>query len=171
MTISEAWWGYHAGDKHLKSPLEIIRLLVRCVAGNGNLLLNVGPRADGSIPEAYARRLRVVGEWLKRNGESIYGAGAAPFKAAHLGQITVKGNKAYVHVFYWPGEEMCVAGIGNRVLRAYMLATGESLSFKQKEDRLFVYGLPRRPPDPIDTVIVLELEGEPKAAPPSFWKQ
>ena len=171
MTISEAWWGYHAGDKHLKSPLEIIRLLVRCVAGNGNLLLNVGPRADGSIPEAYARRLRVVGEWLKRNGESIYGAGAAPFKAAHLGQITVKGNKAYVHVFYWPGKEMCVAGIGNRVLRAYMLATGESLSFKQKEDRLFVYGLPRRPPDPIDTVIALELEGEPKAAPPSFWKQ
>ncbi|MBS7624509.1 MAG: alpha-L-fucosidase [Candidatus Bathyarchaeia archaeon] len=170
MTIDESWWGYHAGDKHLKSPLEIVRLLVRCVAGNGNLLLNVGPMADGSIPEAYKRRLRAVGEWLKRNGESIYGAGSAPFSAAHLGQVTAKGNRVYIHVFYWTGKgEICVAGIKNKAVGAYMLATGESLPFDQREDRLFVKGLPRRAPDPIDTVIAIDLEGEPEAAPPSFW--
>ncbi|MEM2443621.1 MAG: alpha-L-fucosidase, partial [Candidatus Bathyarchaeia archaeon] len=128
MTIDESWWGYHAGDRHLKSTLEIVRLLVRCVAGNGNLLLNVGPRADGSIPEAYKRRLRAVGEWLKRNGESIYGAGAAPFRAAHLGHVTAKGNKVYVHVFYWPGKsEICIAGIKNRVTGARMLAADKTL--------------------------------------------
>ncbi|MBS7606054.1 MAG: alpha-L-fucosidase [Candidatus Bathyarchaeia archaeon] len=170
MTIDESWWGYHAGDRHLKSTLEIVRLLVRCVAGNGNLLLNVGPRADGSIPEAYKRRLRAVGEWLKRNGESIYGAGAAPFRAAHLGHVTAKGNKVYVHVFYWPGKsEICIAGIKNRVTGARMLAADKTLPSEQREDRLFIKGLPKRPPDPIDTVIALELEGEPETTPPSFW--
>ncbi|MEM1531198.1 MAG: alpha-L-fucosidase, partial [Candidatus Bathyarchaeia archaeon] len=147
MTIDESWWGYHAGDRHLKSTLEIVRLLVRCVAGNGNLLLNVGPRADGSIPEAYKRRLRAVGEWLKRNGESIYGAGAAPFRAAHLGHVTAKGNKVYVHVFYWPGKsEICIAGIKNRVTGARMLAADKTLPSEQREDRLFIKGLPKRPP-------------------------
>lgn len=170
MTIDESWWGYHAGDKHLKSPLEIIRLLVRCVAGNGNLLFNVGPKADGSIPEKYKRRLKVVGEWLKKNGESIYGAGAAPFGASHLGLVTAKGNVIYVHVLYWPGKEACVAGIKNKVVKAHLLATEKSLPFEQRGDRLFIRGLPKTPPDPIDTVIMLELEGKPEAAPPSFWK-
>ncbi|MEM2912846.1 MAG: alpha-L-fucosidase [Candidatus Bathyarchaeia archaeon] len=170
MTIDESWWGYHAGDNHLKSPLEIVRILTRCVAGNGNLLFNVGPRSDGSIPEAYVRRLRVVGEWLKRNGESIYGAGAAPFGAHHLGYVTAKGNKAYIHVLYWPGREMCVAGIKNKVLRAYMLATEASLPFEQKDDRLFIHGLPTRPLDPINTVVALDLDGEPETVLPSFWK-
>ncbi|MBS7648806.1 alpha-L-fucosidase [Candidatus Bathyarchaeota archaeon] len=170
MTIDESWWGYHAGDNHLKSPLEIVRILTRCVAGNGNLLFNVGPRSDGSIPEAYVRRLRVIGEWLKRNGESIYGAGAAPFGAHHLGYVTAKGNKAYIHVLYWPGREMCVAGIKNKVLRAYMLATEASLPFEQKDDRLFIHGLPTRPLDPINTVVALDLDGEPETVLPSFWK-
>lgn len=170
MTIDESWWGYHAGDNHLKSPLEIVRLLARCVAGNGNLLFNVGPRSDGSIPDAYVRRLRVVGEWLKRNGESIYGAGAAPFGAHHLGYVTAKGNKAYIHVLYWPGGEMCIAGIKNKVLRAYMLATENPLPFEQKDDRLFIHGLPPRPLDPINTVVALELDGKPETVPPSFWK-
>jgi len=170
MTIDEAWWGYHAGDRHLKSPPEIIRLLVRCVAGNGNLLFNVGPRADGSIPEAYKRRLRAVGEWLRRNGESIYGAGAAPISAGHLGLVTAKNNRVYLHIFYWPGKTACVAGIKNRVVKASILATGEEIPFEQREDRLFIFGLPRRPLDPMDTVIVLELEGRPEAIPPSFWK-
>ncbi|MEM2961011.1 MAG: alpha-L-fucosidase [Candidatus Bathyarchaeia archaeon] len=168
MTIDEAWWGYHAGDTHLKSPMEITRLLVQCVAGNGNLLLNVGPKADGTIPEAYAKRLRVVGEWLRRNGESIYGAGAAPFRAAHLGHVTAKGNKVYIHIIYWPGKEACIAGIKNRVLHAYMLATGESLRFEQSGDRLFIRGLPKKPLDSMDTVIALELDGEPEALPVSF---
>lgn len=170
MTIDESWWGYHAGDNHLKSPLEIVRLLARCVAGNGNLLFNVGPRSDGSIPDAYVRRLKVVGEWLKRNGESIYGAGAAPFGAHHLGYVTAKGNKAYIHVLYWPGREMCIAGIKNKVLRAYTLATEASLPFEQKDDRVFIHGLPPRPLDPINTVVALELDGKPETVPPSFWK-
>jgi len=170
MTIDDLWWGYHRGDPNLKSPMQLVRNLVKCVAGGGNFLLNVGPKADGTIPASQARRLRAMGEWLRHNGESIYGAGPAPFGQPHLGQVTAKGNIAYVHVMFWPGREMCVAGIKNRVLRAYLLATGEELPFEQRGDRLFVRGLPPRAPDPIDTVVALELEGEPEAMPASFWK-
>ena len=168
--MDDLWWGYHPGDPNLKSPMQLVRNLARCVAGNGNFLLNVGPKADGAIYAPHARRLRAVGEWLRRNGESIYGASSAPFSQVHLGQITAKGNTAYMHVMFWPGREMCVAGVKNSVLRAYMLATGKDVPFEQKADRLFVRGLPLRPPDPMDTVVALELEGKPEAMPASFWK-
>jgi len=170
MTIDDLWWGYHPGDPNLKSPMQLVRNLVKCVAGNGNFLLNVGPKADGTIPVEQAIRMRVIGRWLRRNGESIYGAGSAPFPQPHLGQVTLKRDRVYVHVMCWPGREMCVTGINNRVLKTYMLATGKRLPFEQKEDRLFIRGLPLRSPDPIATVVVLEIEGKPEATPPSFWK-
>jgi len=169
MTIDDLWWGYHPGDKNLKSPMQLIRTLVKCVAGNGNFLLNVGPKADGTIPTEQARILRRMGRWLRRNGDSVYGAGPAPFPQAHLGQVTAKGNTAYVHVMFWPGREMCVAGVSNRVLGARVLATGRALPFRQEGDRLFVR-MPRRAPDPTDTVVALELDGRPETRPASFWK-
>jgi len=76
----------------------------------------------------------------------------------------------YVHVLYWPSREMCVAGIKNKVLRAYILATEAPLQFEQKDDRVFIRGLPPRPLDPIDTVVALDLDGKPETVPPSFWK-
>jgi len=170
MTIDDLWWGYHPGDPNLKSPMQLIRNLVRCVAGNGNFLLNVGPKADGTIPESQARRLRAVGEWLRRNGEAVYGAGVAPFGAAHLGQVTAKGRTVYVHIMFWPGREMWVAGIKNRVLRTYLLAAQEDLPFEQQHDRVRVWGLSKQVRDPIDTVVALELEDEPESMPASFWQ-
>jgi len=169
MTMDDLWWGYHPGDMNLKSPMQLVRNLVRCVAGNGNFLLNVGPKADGTIPPEQANRLRQIGKWLRRNGDSIYGASSAPFAQAHLGQVTAKGNIAYVHVMFWPGGQMCVAGIKNRVLRAYMLANKKDLRFEQHQDRLFVT-LPTKARDPVDTVVALELDGKPESVSASFWK-
>jgi len=171
MTIDDLWWGYHPGDPNLKSPMQLVRNLVRCVSGNGNFLLNVGPKPDGTIYAPHAVRLRAIGRWLRRNGKSIYGAGSSPFGQAHLGQVTAKGSTVYVHVMFWPGVEMCVAGIKNRVIKAYMLATGKKLTFDQQRDRLFVRGLPPKAPDPIDTVVALELEGRPETLPASFWEE
>jgi len=171
MTIDDLWWGYHPGDPNLKSPMQLVRNLVRCVSGNGNFLLNVGPKPDGTIYAPHAVRLRAIGRWLRRNGKSIYGAGSSPFGQAHLGQVTAKGSTVYVHVMFWPGTEMCVAGIKNRVIKAYMLATGKKLPFDQRRDRLFVRGLPPKAPDPIDTVVTIELEGKPETLPASFWEE
>jgi len=170
MTMDDLWWGYHPGDPNVKTPMQLVRNLARCVGGNGNFLLNVGPRADGTIAPIQAARLRAIGRWMKSNGESIYGAGPSPFGQAHLGHVTAKGNTVYIHVCYWPGRQTVVAGIANRVLKAYMLATGRNLPFDQQKDRLFVQGLPSNSPDPIDTVIALEIEGKPETMPASFWK-
>ena len=169
MTIDDLWWGYCPGDPNLKSPMQLVRNLTKCVAGGGNYLLNVGPRSDGTIAPEQASRLKAVGRWLKKNGESIYGAGPAPFAQPHLGQVTAKGNRAYVHVMCWPGKEMCVAGVKNKVLNASMLANGKRLPFEQEADRLFIKGLPARSPDPIDTVVALDLDGKPEEMPASFW--
>lgn len=79
----------------------------------------------------------------------------------------MKKSTVYIHVMFWPGREMCVAGIKNRVLRAYMLAPRKELPFEQRRDRLFVRNLPAKKPDAIDSVIAVELEGIPEAVPES----
>lgn len=170
-TMDDLWWGYHPGDPNLKSSMQLVRNLVKCVSGNGNFLLNVGPKADGTIPQLQARRLREIGDWIKVNQESIYGAGSAPFSQRHVGHVTAKGNKVYIHITCWPGTEMTLAGIKNRITGARMLASGRELDVEQSADRAFVKGLPQEAPDPKDTVVELELEGEPETMPADFWKK
>jgi alpha-L-fucosidase len=172
--LSEAWSGYHKGVE-LKSARQIIHNLVRCVVGigkgSGNYTVNVGPKGDGSIAAPQALILKKVGAWLRYNGESIYGAGSAPFFPLHVGWgATSKKNIVYIHVMFWPGTEMCIAGIKNQIIEVSMLATGESLRFEQRKDRLFVRDLPEQPPDPIDTVIAVKLNGKPSTISGSFWK-
>ncbi|MCC6444234.1 MAG: alpha-L-fucosidase [Armatimonadetes bacterium] len=170
MTIDDLWWGYHPGDPNLKSSMQLVRNLVRCVSANGNFLLNIGPKSDGSIPAPFAARLKEIGGWLSRNGESVYGCGSSPFGQMHLGHVTARGQTVYLHVMYWPGTEMCAAGIKNRANRVRMLATGEEMPFEQARDRLFVRGLPKKSPDPIDCVFAIDIEGSPEVAEADFWK-
>ncbi|RLF05106.1 MAG: alpha-L-fucosidase [Thermoprotei archaeon] len=160
MTMNDSW-GYFEGDRNWKTPRQIITTLVTVVSLGGNLLLNVGPRGDGTFPPEAVELLSHVGRWMRRNGESIYGARGAPFTTT-VGPVTAKGSKAYVHALRWPGKTITVAGVGNTVSRAYLLATGEEVRLKQEGDRVFLEGLPLTPPDPYDTVIVLELDGPPK---------
>jgi alpha-L-fucosidase len=155
--------------------MQLTRHLVRCIVGiggtAGHFTINIGPKGDGSVPEGQAKPLRQIGNWLKKNGDSIYGAKNSPIWPLHLGWgASCKDDTLFVHVMFRPGKEMCVAGIKNKVLRTYMLATGKELPFEQKEDRLFVRGLPSKAPDPTDTVIAIELDGPPEAVPETFWK-
>ncbi|MEA3408043.1 MAG: alpha-L-fucosidase [Chloroflexota bacterium] len=161
MTLNDSW-GYNASDDNWKEPGQVIQYLVRCVGGGGNFLLNVGPKADGTIPGASANILRKVGQWLDRNQGAIYGAGRSPFRTS-TGLSTVKGNTVYMHIFRWPGGEIHFGGIKNRVRSVSLLDGGKSLNFEQEGDRVTVKGLSRWDRDKWDTVIVLELEGEPEA--------
>ncbi len=160
MTTTEYFWGYCKGDAW-RSTRRLIQTLVTCASGEGNLLLNVGPKADGTFPAGAVRILREIGSWMKVNGESIYGSERCPFSTS-VGTFTAKSSKVYVHVFRWPGREVCIAGVGNDVKDAYMLATGEYVKFSKKDGRVLLKGLPARAPDPYDTVIVLELDSKPQ---------
>ena len=161
MTLNGSW-GYNEADTDWKTPKQVIETLVRCASGGGNLLLNIGPKADGTVPPESERILRQVGDWLKTNGASIYGTDRSPFFTS-TGMTTLKGNTVFVHVLRWPGRQLTIPRILNQVRSVHMLHNGESVVFEQRGDRVILDKLPARAPDALDTVIVLELEGAPRA--------
>ena len=97
MTMNNTW-GYRITDKNYKSGDEIIRTLVRAAGRNGNLLINVGPRPDGCLPSEAVERLQHLGEWMRQNGESIYGTRGGIIPPHDWGLTTQKVNTLYVHI-------------------------------------------------------------------------
>ena len=147
-------------------------MLTDTARNGGNLLLNVGPRSDGTVPEESVAILKAAGDWLKRNGDAIYGSEKCPFSWNNWGKVTQKGNKAYLIIFNSTGSELCYGEIKNKVLSAAFLESGEAIDFEQTtEGRLFLRGLPVPLKDSIAKTIVLELDGQPEAlrAQTSFW--
>lgn len=173
MTLNDSW-GFHRGDHNWKSPAAVIDLLQACAAGRGNLLLNIGPRGDGSIPEQSVRVLEQVGDWLRVNGECIYDMDQFTFGMyeregsrsdwSHHGQFTAKGNSLYWLIRRWCGENPTFAGLECRVNAATLLATKQKVAFKQTDGRVQLSGLPVNPPDPYCTVIRFDCD-----KPPSLY--
>jgi alpha-L-fucosidase len=155
-TINDTW-GFKWYDENWKSREDLIRKLADCASKNGNYLLNVGPTAEGVIPEPSVERLEQVGEWLQRNGESIYGTRAGPLQGLEWGRTTEKGNTVYLHVFDWPdGGRVTVPSLGKRVASARLLQDGSRLEVSATGDGVAVAG-PKNAPDAADSVIALEL--------------
>ena len=87
-------------------------MLIEVVSKGGNLLLNVGPRPDGTIQPEFVARLAAIGDWMKVNNEAIYGTTASPFtRLPFFGRVTAKGNILYLHVFERPGGRACAHSI------------------------------------------------------------
>jgi alpha-L-fucosidase len=159
-------WGYNKHDEDFKSTADLIRKLVDIASKNGNFLLNVGPTAEGLIPEESVVRLREIGRWMKVNGEAIYGTVASPFPNLTWGRCTTKyvGDDArlYLHVFDWPLDgSLVVPGLGNDAKRAYLLVQPQDmLTAKRSEGDVWLH-IPTRAPDDICSVVVLEIAGRP----------
>jgi alpha-L-fucosidase len=159
MTLNDTW-GFKSYDKNWKSTETLLRNLADIASKGGNYLLNVGPTAEGEIPDASIERLAEVGKWMDVNGESIYGTSASPFNRLPWGRCTQKPGKLYLHVFDWPKGDLLVPGLKNHVTKAYLLADKEqtALPVAATEDETTVK-LPAQAPDRIDSVVVLEIEG------------
>jgi alpha-L-fucosidase len=97
-TINRSW-GYNANDNNFKSQRDLIHYLVRAAGNDANLLLNVGPKPDGSIDEESANRLTQVGEWLAKNEASVRPTRGGPIKPQQWGATTQHGDIVYVHIF------------------------------------------------------------------------
>jgi alpha-L-fucosidase len=162
MTINETW-AYNPRDRAYKSSGELIATLAEVVAKGGTFLLNVGPTPEGEIPPEFASRLRVIGSWLQRNGESIYGAGPGVPAGAYYGPSTGTADALYLHVTGYPADGVVrVRGLERTATAATLLATGQPLEFDQHQHGL-AQGLMRiRLPDgggmdPLLTVIKVDL--------------
>ena len=160
-------WGYGRHDHNYKTRNQLLFLLANCACQGGNLLLNIGPHPDGSIPAPQRERLEELGRWMAQNGEAIRGTERLPRPMSASGRVTRKDGKLYYHVFYWPGREMIVsdlddqtlgAEVGRASVHARVLGLESPLTTHWQGRRLFVGGLPDDPPDPADTVIVLETD-------------
>ncbi len=171
-------WGYKSYDNDWKTPEDLTFKLVDIVSKGGNYLLNVGPTAEGLIPQPSQDNLRAVGRWLKVNGEAIYGARPTPF-GEELGtpdpsgkkdkrgfpvynaktewRCTTKPGKLYIHLFKWPAGSFELPAINEKVTKAYMLADPrkQALTVKQNGQKWSI-SLPATAPDRMDSVLVLE---------------
>jgi alpha-L-fucosidase len=148
-------WGYNAGDRKFKSARDLVRYLVRAAGNDANFLLNVGPRPDGTIQPEFAARLREVGAWLGRHGESVYGTRGGPVPPQGWGVTTVKGDRVYVHVLERPGDTLTLPRLSRRVASARLLGGGR-VRYEERGSGLLLQ-LPERAADEYDTVIVLNL--------------
>jgi len=153
-------WGFKADDEDWKPVEELIRKLVDIVSKNGTYLLNVGPTAEGVIPQPSVERLEAMGHWLGQNGESVYGTKAGPLQGLGWARTTAKRtdpNTVYLHVFEWPtGGTLRVPSLGKPVASAYLLAGSTPLEV-HGSDKETTITAPAQAPDPIDTVIRLQL--------------
>ncbi len=165
MNRSWAWCPY---DTNYKPAAELIRLLASCASQGGNLLLNVSPDREGRIPGEQVDRLREIGQWMNVYGRSIYGAVKSPIDAPSLGMTTRVGNKIYLQCQRWPGSTAPLAWIGDNLVSAKVLATGQPARIEQRGDRVWLHDLPAYPPDKHMNVIELTFDGEPKPSSPPY---
>jgi alpha-L-fucosidase len=153
-------WGYKKMDDNWKDPADLIYKLTDIVSKGGNYLLNVGPTAEGVIPEKSQEILRTIGKWLKVNGEAIYGTGHTPFfNTGIVWKCTTKPGMLYFHILNWPGTSLVIDGLESKVKKAIFLANREPVKFSQKDNKL-ILTLPRQPIDIYNTVIAASIKDE-----------
>jgi alpha-L-fucosidase len=155
MTLCRQWsW---RPDDEMKSLTQCIHTLVRTAGGDGNFLFNVGPMPDGQIEPRQAQRLREMGRWLDRCGESIYGTRGGPFKPTPWCASTRKGNVIYLHILDWVNDEIRLPAFDAKVVRSSLLTGGE-VTLKTGPDGIIV-AVPDSDRREIDTIVVLGLDG------------
>jgi alpha-L-fucosidase len=114
------------------------------------------------VPLESVAILNTVGKWMAKNGQSLYGADRCQPRRCRFGSFSRKANTLYLHAHFWPGETVAVAGLKSKVKGVSLLATGQTLAFRQDDYRLRITGLPAKAPDEPITTLAIECESEPK---------
>jgi alpha-L-fucosidase len=155
-TINNSW-GYNAGDKSFKSTRDIIRYLVRAAGNDANFLLNIGPRPDGTIQPEFQARLREVGAWLAKYGDSVYGTRNGPVTPRPWGVSTRKGDKVYLHILEWPDETLALPAFEGTIKSAKFMKDGSPATITRDKEYGLLLKIPRAAVDEYDTVVEIDL--------------
>jgi alpha-L-fucosidase len=150
-------WGFNITDTHFKSTREIIHYLVRAAGNDANLLLNIGPRPDGTIQQEFIDRLHEIGRWMETYGESVRGTRKGPVPPRAWGATTRRGDTVFVHVLDWEDPVLALPDIGVHVIRAWRMDDGMAVVATQSSGDLAIR-LPEGRPGEFDRVIVLATE-------------
>jgi len=170
MTINDHW-GYAWNDANFKTTEDLVHKLCDIASKGGNFLLNVGPDKNGVIPAEEVTRLREIGDWMKGNGDSIYGTTASPFKRVSFdGRVTRKENTLYLQVFHWPDGDLRLEHLKTPVRSAESLVGRQRLPVKTLPDGTVTIGKPERL-DPLAAVVAVHLAGPPQIDPASLLIQ
>ena len=157
MTVSaHNHWAWGGPDDGVKPLAACLLMLIRGAGGDGNVLLNVGPRPDGLIDPAQAARLKDVGDWLAKYGESIYTTRGGPYKPTKTAVSTRKGNTVYIHITAWPEETLKLPPLPAKIVKSSVLTGGEA-TVQQTEAGVEI-SVPAASRQELDTIVVLELD-------------
>lgn len=159
MTMNDTW-GYKSYDNNFKSIETLLHNLCDIASKGGNYLLNVGPTSEGVIPQPEVDRLEAVGQWLKKNGQAIYGTSASPFRKLDFGRCTRKGDKLYLMAFDWPQDGKLLVPMSNKISKAYLLAEPDKALSTSNSPQGAQIQIPAAAPDPVVSVVVAEVEGQ-----------
>lgn len=155
MTIGDQW-AYRPNDRY-KTSQQCIQTLARCVGGDGNLLLNIGLRPDGTVDPTQADRLHAIADWMKVSSAAIYGTRGGPYKPTSDFASTRKDNKVYLHVFKWDGDKVVLPALPKQITSSRLLGGG-SVRVSQTSDAVTVT-VPAKSHDTADTVVELTVDG------------
>jgi len=165
MTMNHTW-GYKSYDDDWKSTEDLLYKLIDIASKGGNFLLNVGPKPDGTIPQASVDRLAEIGAWMDVNSESIYGTVASPFRRTWWGRCTRKelengDTRLYLQVFDWPEDKILYVPVNNEAVQCYSLSGNNEMFEVEKTDEGLLVRLTGEAPDEISSVVVLDIKGSP----------
>jgi alpha-L-fucosidase len=157
MTIGTQW-AWKPNDE-IQSLEQCLHGLIRSAGGDGNLLFNVGPKADGQIEPLQVERLKEMGQWLNKYGYTIYGTRGGPFKPTDWGVSTRKGNKIYLHVLHWEGNtpKITIPDLGMKIVSC-KLANGGDVKLA-KSEKGYTIEFARKELQPVNTIVEIELAG------------
>ncbi|HUI33422.1 MAG: alpha-L-fucosidase [Dysgonamonadaceae bacterium] len=148
-------WGYNITDLKYKSEKELIHYLVKAAGNNANLLMNVGPRPDGTFPDIAVQHYKAMGDWLKIYGESIYGTRGGLVTPRDWGVTTQKGNTLYVHILNYKDNSLYLPTNGKKVRSARVFVDKKPVKFTQDADGVLLKL--DKVPNELDYVVELEL--------------
>lgn len=149
-------WGYKIKDQNYKSVTELIRLLVRAAGKGANLLMNIGPQPNGELPAVAVERLKGIGEWMAKNGETIYGSTSRNVVTASWGTTTRKGDMLYVHLLTDKMPQFVTLPLTEKVVSATLFASGEKVKWENIDGGIVLHTATLEPS--ADCIVALKLK-------------
>lgn len=166
MTLNDSW-GYQHKDENYKSTRQIVRIFTECVGRGGNLLLDVGPKEDGTFDPRVESTLRELGDWVHKNDEAIFATDKGLPDSLFYGASTLAKDKKTLYLFFYdiPYDQLALKGICTDIKRISILSTGEELTYKKIGGFGHIPGIywidfPREKVDPLATVLKVEFDEE-----------